>query len=331
LKPGRKIEKIFKWYKDYQYVKNKRIMITGAAGFIGSNLVEFLVKENEVLGIDNLSSGTEDNIREFYSSKNFKFKKLDVKDKDEMKQVMNGIDIVFHLSANADVRRGFDDPVIDFRENALATHNLLECMREKDVKELVFASTSAVYGNAGIIPTPETYGPLKPISHYGASKLAAEAFIFSFSDNYDFKSSVFRFANVVGKRGTHGVIFDFIEKLKKDNKRLEVLGDGTQSKSYIHVEDCVRGMTELHGKGDGLFNLGTKERTSVSKIADLVVSRYAPNAKIRYVGGPGGAGWKGDIKVMQLDVSKALRNGWKYKFESTESVKTAIEEIGASA
>jgi UDP-glucose 4-epimerase len=311
-------------------VKDKKIMITGAAGFIGSNLVESLVKENNVLGIDNLSSGSEDNIREFYSSKNFTFKKIDVKDKDKMKRTMDGIDIIFHLSANADVRRGFDDPAIDFRENALATHNVLECMRETDVRELVFASTSAVYGNAGIIPTPETYGPLKPISHYGASKLAAEAFIFSFSSNYDFKSSVFRFANVVGKRGTHGVIFDFIEKLKKNGKTLEVLGDGTQSKSYIYVEDCVRGMTELHGKGDGLFNLGTKERTSVSQIANLVISSHSPNAKIRYVGGPGGAGWKGDVKVMQLDVAKAFRNGWRYKLESTESVETAIEEIGAS-
>ncbi len=308
----------------------KKILVTGAAGFIGSNLVESLVKDNYVVGLDNLTSGKEENIREFTSSKNFKFKKIDVKDSEALRREMEGVDIVFHLSANADVRRGFDDSIVDFRENAQVTHTVLESMRVMDVKELVFSSTSAVYGNADVIPTPELYGPLRPISHYGASKLAAEAFIFSFSSNYGFRSSVFRFANVVGKKGTHGAIADFIEKLSKNKSRLEVLGDGTQMKSYIYVDDCVSGMISLHGKEDGLFNLGTRGRTTVAQIAEMTIARFAPGAEISYVGGPGGAGWIGDVKFAGLDITKAQRNGWKYKTESNDAVKRAIDDAGAA-
>lgn len=311
-------------------MKGKRILVTGAAGFIGSNLVESLIKENFVTGVDNLSSGRMENIGEFLSSKNFSFKRLDVKDLEGLKREMEGVDVVFHLSANADVRRGYEDSAVDFRENVQATYSVLEAMRSRDVKEMIFSSTSAVYGNAEIIPTPELYGPLKPISHYGASKLSAEAFIFSFSSNYGFTSSIFRFANVVGKKGTHGAISDFIKKLGRDRTTLEVLGDGTQKKSYIYVDDCVRGIIELHGKEDGLFNLGTRGRTTVAEIAEMTVQRYAPGAKIKYVGGPGGAGWVGDIKYGGLDITKALRNGWKYEIDSNEAVRKAIEDAGAS-
>ncbi len=311
-------------------MKGKRILVTGAAGFIGSNLVESLIKENFVTGVDNLSSGRMENIGEFLSSRNFSFKRLDVKDLEGLKREMEGVDVVFHLSANADVRRGYEDSAVDFRENVQATYSVLEAMRSRDVKEMIFSSTSAVYGNAEIIPTPELYGPLKPISHYGASKLSAEAFIFSFSSNYGFTSSIFRFANVVGKKGTHGAISDFIKKLGRDRTTLEVLGDGTQKKSYIYVDDCVRGIIELHGKEDGLFNLGTRGRTTVAEIAEMTVQRYAPGAKIKYVGGPGGAGWVGDIKYGGLDITKALRNGWKYEIDSNEAVRKAIEDAGAS-
>jgi UDP-glucose 4-epimerase len=311
-------------------VKNKKILVTGAAGFIGSNLVEYLLKDNHVVGVDNLSNGIMKNIKDFQSSSSFSFSKIDVKETELLKREMEGVDVVFHLSANADVRKGFDDSKIDFRENVQATHSVLEAMRSKDVKELVFSSTSAVYGNAEVIPTPEIYGPLKPISHYGASKLAAEAFIFSFSSNYGFKSSIFRFANVVGRKGTHGAIHDFIQKLAKNRSVLDVLGDGTQTKSYIYVDDCVKGIVELHGKEDGLFNLGTRGRTSVTQIAELTVSSYSPGAKINFLGGPGGAGWNGDIKFMGLDITKAFRNGWRYELDSTEAVKKAIADAGAS-
>lgn len=311
-------------------MKGKGILVTGAAGFIGSNLVEYLVRDNSVIGVDNLSSGKKENIKEFLTSKNFVFKQMDVKDSESLKREMDGVDIVFHLSANADVRRGFDDSVIDFRENVQATLSVLEAMRSRDVKEIIFSSTSAVYGNAEMIPTPEQYGPLRPISHYGASKLAAEAFIFSFSSNYGFTSSIFRFANVVGRKGTHGAISDFVAKLKKNKDVLDVLGDGTQKKSYIYVDDCVKGIIELHGKEDGLFNLGTKGRTSVREMAEMTVARYSPNARMNYVGGPGGAGWVGDIKFGGLDISKALRNGWKYEIESTDAVRKAIVDAGES-
>ena len=311
-------------------MKGKKILVTGAAGFIGSNLVESLIKDNFVIGVDNLSSGKKENLRDFLESKNFAFKKIDVKDTDLLKKEMDGVDLVFHLSANADVRKGYGDSGVDFRENVQATLSVLEAMRSKDVREIIFSSTSAVYGNAAIIPTPEFYGPLMPISHYGASKLGAEAFIFSFSSNYGFKPSVFRFANVVGRRGTHGAIADFIAKLKKDRTTLDVLGDGTQKKSYIYVDDCVNGMILLHGKEDGLFNLGTRGRTTVAEIAEMTVQRYAPGAKIKYVGGPGGAGWVGDIKYAGLDITKALRNRWKYEIDSNEAVRKAIDDAGAS-
>ncbi|MGC8561610.1 MAG: NAD-dependent epimerase/dehydratase family protein [Thermoplasmata archaeon] len=312
-------------------MKSKKILVTGAAGFIGSNLVESLIKDNYVIGVDNLSSGRKENIEGFLDSKNFVFKKIDVKDTDSLKKEMDGVQIVFHLSANADVRKGFSDSGVDFRENVQATVSVLEAMRAKDVSDIIFSSTSAVYGNAAIIPTPELYGPLMPISHYGASKLAAEAFIFSFSSNYGFRSSVFRFANVVGRRGTHGAIADFISKLKKDGTVLDVLGDGTQKKSYIYVDDCVNGMILLHGKEDGLFNLGTRGRTSVREIAEMTVERYSPGAKINYVGGPGGAGWVGDVKYAGLDITKAQRNGWEYMIDSNDAVRKAIEDAGVNA
>ncbi|MEM0136491.1 MAG: NAD-dependent epimerase/dehydratase family protein [Thermoplasmatales archaeon] len=312
-------------------MKGKKVLVTGAAGFIGSNLVESLIKDNLVIGVDNLSSGREENIREFLGSNNFVFKKIDVKNTDLLKREMDGVQVVFHLSANADVRKGFSDSSVDFRENVQATISVLEAMRTKDVKDIIFSSTSAVYGNAQVIPTPELYGPLMPISHYGASKLAAEAFIFSFSNNYGFTSSIFRFANVVGRKGTHGAIADFILKLKKDKTVLEVLGDGTQKKSYIYVDDCVNGMIMLHGKEDGLFNLGTRGRTSVREIAEMTVARYSPGARINYVGGPGGAGWIGDVKYAGLDITKAQRNGWEYVIDSTDAVKKAIEDAGTKS
>ncbi len=308
-------------------MNSKRYVITGVAGFIGSNMAEFLSKENEVLGIDNLSWGSRENLSSLLNSPHFKFINLDVNNTDRLERAISGADVIIHLSANPDVRKSAEDSHIDFRENAQATYSILEAMRKSDVKELIFASSSTVYGIPETIPTPENYGPLKPVSHYGASKLAAEGFIFSFSNIYGFRSSIFRFANVVGKRGTHGVIFDFINKLRRTPDVLEVLGDGTQSKSYIHVQDTIDSMLYLHGKGDGLFNIGTATRTSVLEIAGMVIERVSPKAKIKIMGGPGGGGWKGDIKVMQLDISKALSFGWKYKMESTEAVKKAVEEL----
>lgn len=307
-------------------MKGLRILVTGAAGFIGSNIVRALIKENDVIGVDNLSTGRIENVSEFGELKNFSFLKFDVKDKIKLKRALSGVDLVIHLSANADVRAGYRTSSMDFNENVVATYSVLEGMREKDVRGIIFSSSSTVFGKASVLPTPESYGPLRPISHYGASKLAAEGFIFSYTSYYGFKSSVYRFANVVGKNAGHGVITDFIKKLKKNSKVLPVLGDGTQSKSYIYIDDCVEGMIKLHGKGDGLFNLGTKERTPVREIAKLVIKKVAPEAIVKFVGGPGGAGWPGDVKTMSLDVTKALNAGWDYRYNSTEAVKKAIDD-----
>ncbi len=319
--------KIIRVRNHLQTVKDRRVLVTGAAGFIGSNVVEFLLKDNQVIGVDNLSSGDIANVNKFKGSDNFSFLNVDVKDKTRLKKAMTDVDLIVHLSANADVRQGFSRPSVDFEENVLATKNVLDGMREKDVRELIFSSSSTVYGNASILPTPESYGPLKPISHYGASKLAAEGFIFSYSSYYGFKSSIFRFANVVGRGAGHGVIFDFMKKLRREKKTLEVLGDGRQSKSYIYIDDCIDGIFQLHGKMDGLFNLGTRESTPVVEIAKMVLDEVSPKAEIKFkAGGPGGSGWPGDVKTMTLDVSKALSAGWKYRLGSTDAVRRAVKD-----
>jgi len=310
-------------------MRGKRIVITGVAGFIGSNMAESLVEDNEVIGIDNLSWGNENNLKNVYKNKNFKFVKEDVNNTKSLSNIIKGSDIVIHLSANPDVRLGYGNTDIDFRENAKATYSVLEAMRASDVKELIFSSSSTVYGIPDVLPTPENFGPLKPVSHYGASKLAAEAFIFSYSNLYGFRSSIFRFANVVGRKGTHGVIVDFIKKLRRNPEILEVLGDGTQSKSYIYVDDCIDAMKFLHGKGDGLFNIGTDGRTSVLDIAKYVIDKYSPKAKVKLMGGPNGGGWPGDIKVMSLDIRKAKSYGWNYRLDSDEAIKKTVDEIGA--
>jgi len=310
-------------------MKDKRIVITGVAGFIGSNMAESLVKENELIGVDNLSWGKRDNINSLLENKNFKFVKEDVNNTEKLARIIKGADLVVHLSANPDVRLGYGNTDIDFKENAKATYSVLEAMRISDVKELIFSSSSTVYGIPSVMPTPENYGPLKPVSHYGASKLAAEGFIFSYSSMYNFKSSIFRFANVVGRKGTHGVIYDFINKLRKNSEVLEVLGDGTQSKSYIYVDDCIDAMTFLHGKDDGLFNIGTDGRTSVLDIAKFVIDKYSPGAKIKLMGGPNGGGWPGDIKIMSLDISKAKSHGWSYKLNSDDAIRKTVNELGA--
>ncbi|WMT52742.1 NAD-dependent epimerase/dehydratase family protein [Ferroplasma acidiphilum] len=309
-------------------MQGKNILITGGAGFIGSNMVEKLLPDNNITVLDNLNNHVGNRfITQFMENKNFHFINTDLLSFDYGS--LKGIDTVIHFAANSDVRYGSEDPTKDFQNNVVATENILEYMRKYDVKDILFASSSTVYGEASIMPTPENYGPYMPISSYGASKISNEGFITAYSHYYGFKGSIFRFANIVGKNSTHGVIYDFINKLLKNPDELEILGDGTQKKSYMHVKDCVDSMIYVHEKltRTDIINLGNRETTSVKTIADYVVKRMGlKNVKYRFTGGINGRGWKGDIKITHLAIDKLLSTGWKSRYTSDESVDVAVQE-----
>jgi UDP-glucose 4-epimerase len=309
-------------------MKNKKILVTGAAGFIGSNMSEQLIQDNEVVGIDNFSNVDDRFVKLLSKNRNFVFKNGDINDPAFMKS-LGKFDLVIHLAANSDVKGGSSDPLLDFRVNAQGTMGVLEFMRLTDTPQIAFASSSTVYGEATQLPTPETYGPYLPISSYGASKMAGEGFIAAYSHYYDFKSTIFRFANIVGKNSTHGVIFDFINKLKKDNKTLEILGDGTQRKSYMHVTDCVGSILFVHEKlsKTDIVNLGNIGTTPVTRIADSVTrAMHLGIVKYRFTGGLEGRGWKGDVKVAELSIDKLTSLGWKNSLGSDAAVDKAVRE-----
>ena len=309
-------------------MENKNILITGGAGFIGSNMVEKLIDSNNITVIDNLNNHVGDRfIKKFYNNKNFNFINSDLLSYDFNK--LNDVDIIIHFSANSDVRYGSGDPEKDFKNNVMVTQDILEYMRKKDIKEILFASSSTVYGEAGIMPTPEDYGPYMPISSYGASKMANEGFITAYSHYYGIKGSIFRFANIVGKNSTHGVIYDFINKLMKNSEELEILGDGTQEKSYMHVSDCVNSMIFIHEKfkKTDIINLGNDNTTSVRKIADYVVKGMnLKDIKYNFTGGIDGRGWKGDVKKTYLAINKLKKLGRKSKCTSDQSAEVAVKE-----
>lgn len=309
-------------------------LVTGGAGFIGSHLVDFLMKSGEAVRVlDNLSAGDLDNLSLWLSSPGLKLFQGDVLDKEIVFEALEGCDTVFHLAANPEVRSEKASPQDHFKQNIEATYNLLECMREVGgVERFVFASTSTVYGEPSEIPTPETYGPLKPISYYGASKLASEALSMSYASMCEFGCVLYRLANVVGPRSNHGVIWDFVKKLRGDSSRLEVLGDGSQSKSYLYVDDCITGMMAGLDDLDGairVYNVGSNDRVDVLSIADAVIDAMAlENVEISTTGGvSGGRGWRGDVKKMQLDMSLLNSRGWSAKLSSVEAVMETARNI----
>ena len=299
-----------------------KILITGGAGFIGSYLTDKLVEKNEVTVIDNLSSGRKENL-----NPRAIFIQGDLKDKNFVMDRVKDYDWVYHIAANPNVRLGEKDHEIHIQENILVTHNILEAMRKNGLARLVFTSTSAVYGEASVIPTPENYGPLIPISLYGASKLAAEALIYSYSE-FSVQSWVFRLANIIGGRSDHGVIPDFVKKLGKNPDELEVLGDGTQTKSYLYVEDCVDAIIYVAENSKdkiNIFNIGSPDTINVKEIAEIAIEKKSPCASIRYTGGK--RGWKGDVPKFLLDITKLHELGWSPKYNSRNSVSKTIEEI----
>jgi len=303
--------------------KNK-ILITGGAGFIGSHLVDhFMKKGNKVIVFDNLSSGKKEFIENHLENPDFTLIEGDLLDQDVIEEACKGIDLVCHVAANPDVRLGASDTRVHLDQNILATYNLLEAMRKNHIKKIAFTSTSTVYGEASIIPTPEDYGPLTPISLYGASKLACEALITSYSHTFDMQAWIFRFANIVGPRSTHGITVDFIQKLQKNSDMLEILGDGKQEKSYLHVSECVEAILFLIENSDekvNIFNIGSEDTISATEIGKLVMEEMGlSNVKITYTGG--NRGWKGDVPRMRLGIEKMKNLGWKPVYTSERSVR----------
>jgi len=317
-----------------------KVIVTGGAGFIGSHLVDALLKRgDEVIVFDNLRTGTLENLREAIQNRKLKLVKGDLKQPAETQLLPDDASFVFHLAANPEVRVGQVDPSVHFNENLLATFNLLEKMRRSRVSTIVFASTSTVYGEASTLPTPEDYGPMLPISSYGASKLGCEALISSYAYTHNMCGLILRLGNCVGRRSGHGVIHDFIQKLQINPKELEILGDGSQNKSYVHIDDCIAAIlvtseqcVARQNRMD-VYNLSSPDQVSVKRIAEIVAEEMQlPNAKLRFTGGvDGGRGWFGDVKLMHLSVDKLLKLGWQPKLNSEQAIRTAARELIADS
>ncbi|MGC8831874.1 MAG: NAD-dependent epimerase/dehydratase family protein [Thermoproteota archaeon] len=306
-----------------------KALITGGAGFIGSHLVEKLIQDGwEVTVLDNFSTGRFENIERVFKTGRLRLIMGDAKSVD-LSEDAEGLEYVFHLAANPDVRE--TTPSIHFHENIEATFNMLEYARRTGVRFFVFASSSTVYGDASRIPTPEDYGPLKPISLYGAAKLAAEGLVSSYCHTFGMAGVSLRLANIVGPRLTHGVIYDFINKLRENPRRLEILGDGSQRKSYVWVEDCVEAMLQvlkhMEASHYDVYNIGSEDWINVSEIADIVVESMGLRSveKVFTGGVENGRGWVGDVKLMNLDISRIKSTGWRPKHTSREAVKLSVE------
>lgn len=310
-------------------LKKQKIFITGGAGFIGSNLIDRLIENNHIIVYDNLSSGKMAYLQNHLGKRNFKFVKGDLLNKNLLEKSIKSSNVVFHLAANSDISYGTKYTDIDLKQGTIATYNVLEAMRKKNVKKIIFASTSAIYGEAKITPTAENYGPLFPISYYGASKLAGEGLISAFCHNYNMQAWIFRFVNVIGENGTHGVALDFIKKLRKNPEELEILGDGEQTKQYLYVKECIEGV--LYGfknsnKKINLFNLTCQRAIKVKTIATMVMKEMGlKNVKFKYTGGK--RGWPGDIPQVRLDPAKINKLGWKAKLSSGQAVKLGIKNL----
>jgi UDP-glucose 4-epimerase len=302
-------------------------VVTGGAGFIGSHLVDALVSQGrKVVVIDSLRDGRREYIARHIDDGSIRFIHCDLLD-GGWQDSLNGAARVWHLAADPDVRQSAATPDSAMRNNVIVTYRVLEAMREHHVPDLVFTSTSTIYGDAAVIPTPEDYTQPEPISVYGASKLACEALISAYSHSFGMRSWRFRFANIIGPRSGHGVIVDFVKKLRKNPRELEILGDGKQTKSYLDVHECVDAMLFAVSRAQdavNTFNIGSEDWVDVRTIADIIVEEMQiSGVKYRLTGGD--RGWVGDVPRMQLSVERLKALGWKPRLGSLESVRRAVQ------
>ncbi len=306
-----------------------KYFVTGGAGFIGSNMTDWLLKlGNEVVVYDNFSTGRMEFLKEACKSPKCTLVRGDCLDEDKLASSMAGCDFVFHFAANADVRMGCEHPKKDLEQNTMATFHVLEAMRANNMKTIAFSSTGSVYGEAKVIPTPED-GPF-PIqtSLYGASKLACEGLIAAYCEGFGFTSYIFRFVSILGERYTHGHIFDFYRKLKEDESQLYVLGNGKQKKSYLYIGDCLKGILtgiEKGGRGVNVFNLGTDEYCEVNDSIKWITKKLGVSPKLSYAGGE--RGWVGDNPFIYLDTKKIQNLGWKAEYTIQEGVLKTVEYL----
>lgn len=312
----------------------KRVWLSGAAGFIGTRLIPVLLERGiEVVGFDNLSTGKLDDVVPYFERKGFTFHIGDLTNRSSVERTMQGCDVCWHLGANTIIPGGDANTWLDFTNNCIGTMNVLESMRTFGVKKLLFASTAAVYGDESSQKLSEAYGPLHPISPYGASKLACEAFISSYSHLYGIYATIFRFSNVVGGGMGHGVTYDFIQKLRKDPKVLEIWGNGLGQKPYFLVEDCIAGMLFAHHLGDEplnrrlceTYNLGTETFTSVDTVARIVSEEMGLTPEFKHTGGR--HGFPGDVPYVSYDTYKINSKGWAASVTSDEAVRIATHRL----
>jgi UDP-glucose 4-epimerase len=307
-----------------------KAFVTGAAGFIGSNLVDRLVSQgHDVIGYDNLSTGIEKNLDGASASGRFRLVRADVLDLDTLTRSVEGCDTVFHLAANADVRFGTEHPRRDLEQNTIATWNVLEAMRRGGVKRIAFSSTGSVYGEPEIFPTPENAPFPIQTSLYGASKLASEAMIQAYAEGFGMRGFIFRFVSLLGERYSHGHVIDFYRQLREHPDGLHILGDGRQRKSYLYVQDCISAVLLALDKAPdqptNIFNLGTDEYCEVKDSAGWIAARLGVSPEFTYAGGK--RGWIGDSPFIFLDTSRIKALGWKPTLTIRQSVENTVEYL----
>jgi UDP-glucose 4-epimerase len=308
-----------------------RFFVTGGAGFLGSNLVDTILERDlgSVTVFDNFLTGKSEYLRRWLNSSELTIVEGDVGDFDALVDAIRNHDVVFHFAANSDIARAATDPLVDFDNGTKLTQTLLEAMRSAKVERVLFSSGSGVYGEIPPRPIPEDYTPMIPISTYGASKLASEALISAYCHMFDLTGTVFRFANVVGPHMTHGVTHDFIRRLHADSSRLQIMGDGNQSKPYIYVADVVAAILLLVSRqrdGYQYYNVGSEDHLLVSEIADIVIGEMGlKNVKYEYSGGA--RGWRADVPIYRLDTKKIRGLGWKNEKNSREAVTVSARSL----
>ncbi len=307
-----------------------RILVTGGVGFIGSHLCDYFVEGgNVVAAIDNLSLGKESNISHLLQKNNFHFYKQDLLNSAQMAGIFEKekFEEVYHLAANSDIAQSSKNPDVDMNNTLMTTYSILKLMNQYKVGKIIFSSSSAIYGETKN-RISEDFGPLFPLSHYGAAKLASEAFISSFAENYNLQAWILRFPNVIGPRATHGVLFDLINKIKNNPAQIEVLGDGEQNKPYLYVKDLIDAIVFVRNhshKKINVFNIGVESRTKVKTIAKMIIDQLHLETSICYTGGD--RGWVGDVPAFEYDLTEINKLGWKAKYSSDDAVRMSIKEL----